>query len=186
MRLFVALETPAALRAALGTVCEQGRRGGILWVPADNVHLTLKFLGEVEDGLAVDVGGALVPVAAAAASFDLAFGGAGCFPSDRAPKVIWIGLATGATETSRLAAAVEDALAPLGFAREERPFRAHVTIGRVKDAAAGYIAARDKSKILNSFRTEEARVTALVLYNSVLTPQGSVYRAVGSFPFGSR
>jgi 2'-5' RNA ligase len=186
VRLFVALETPAPLRAALDAVCERGRRGGVLWVPVENAHLTLKFLGEVEEGLAADVGRALAPVAAAGASFDLAFGGAGCFPNDRAPKVIWIGVAAGAPETVRLAAAVEDALAQLGFPREERPFRAHLTIGRVKDAAAARAATRAKLETLNDFQTEAARVAALVLYQSTLTPHGSVYGSVAAFPLGGR
>lgn len=186
MRLFVAIETPAPLRVALEGVCERGRRGGVLWVPAENAHLTLKFLGEVEEDLAPKIEAALAPVAAAVATYDLALGGGGCFPHERAPRVIWIGLAAGTAETVRLAAAVEEALTPLGFAPEKRPLRAHLTIGRVKDPAAGGGAARAKIKTLQDFRTDSAPAADLVLYQSTLTPQGSRYRAVARFPLAGR
>jgi len=184
MRLFVSLELPAVLREGLRAACERGRRGGVLWVPAENVHLTLKFLGEVQYRLVPELKAAVAAVAGGAAPFDLSLAGAGCFPSARAPRVIWVGVDRGADEATALAVAVERALAPLGFAAEARPFRAHLTIGRVKEEKSGAATCATKLKGLASFAAPPARTEALALMKSTLMPAGSAYDEVARFPLG--
>lgn len=184
MRLFVALELPAAHRDALAAVCERGRRGGVLWVPPENVHITLKFLGDVPDRLVPSLKDALARVASAAKPFKIAFRGCGTFPEGRPARVVWIGVAEGAGEAAALAAAVDDALAGFSIPRERRPFRCHATIGRVKDERAGAKTAAEKVRRLAGFQTGAAEVGALVLVSSTLTPEGSVYKEVASFQLG--
>ena len=185
MRLFVAVELPPGHRASLAGVCERGRRGGVRWVGPENVHLTLKFLGDVDEALLADLKAALAAVAAAAEPFPLSLKGGGCFPNARAPRVIWIGLAEGAEEASALAAAVERALEPLGFAAEKRPFRPHLTIGRVKDVQAGAPTAANKIEQLKEYGVPPATAEAIALIKSTLTPEGSIYQEIGRFRLGS-
>lgn len=184
MRLFVAAELPASHRAALADVCESGRRGGVRWVPGDNVHLTLKFLGDVDEELVPKIEEALAAVAAPAEPFALSLSGCGCFPNARAPRVIWLGLAEGAGEAAALAAAVDRALEPLGFGREKRPFKPHLTIGRVKDPRAAAATATQKIKSLGDYAVPAARLEAVALVKSTLTPEGSVYEAIGRWRLG--
>jgi 2'-5' RNA ligase len=184
VRLFVAAELPASHRAALAGVCERGRRGGVRWVPAENVHLTLKFLGEVDEGLVPRLEEALAAVAAGAEPFALSLSGCGCFPNARAPRVLWLGLGEGAAAAGALAAAVDRALEPLGFAREKRPFKAHLTIGRAKDPGeAGATAARKLAQ-LDAFAAPAERLEAVALVKSTLTPEGSIYEEVGRWRLG--
>ncbi len=150
----------------------------------ENVHLTLKFLGDVDEALLADLKAALAAAAAAAAPFPLSLKGGGCFPNARAPRVIWIGLAEGAKEASALAGAVERALEPLGFAREKRPFRPHLTIGRVKDVRAGAPTAENKIEQLEGYDVPAAAAEAIALIKSTLTPEGSTYREIGRFRLG--
>jgi 2'-5' RNA ligase len=108
VRLFVAAELPAGHRASLAGVCERGRRGGVRWVPAENVHLTLKFLGEVDEGMVPDVEEALAAVAVAARPFALALEGGGCFPNARSPRVIWVGAGEGVEQLRGYGAAAAE------------------------------------------------------------------------------
>lgn len=184
MRLFVAVELPRSLRASLAGVCEQGRRGGVRWVPAENVHLTLKFLGDVDERLLPQLKEALAAVAAAAAPFALSLAGRGCFPSVRAPRVIWVGVGEGAEEAGALARAVEQALKPLGFPAENRRFKPHLTIGRVKDARAAAPTAARKIQELQGYAVPAGRAEAVALIKSTLTPEGSIYEEVARWPLG--
>jgi 2'-5' RNA ligase len=184
VRLFVAVGLPPGHRASLAGVCERGRRGGVRWVGPENVHLTLKFLGDVDEALLADLKAALAAVAAAAEPFALSLKAGGCFPNARAPRVIWIGLAEGAEEAVALAAAVERALEPLGFAREKRPFRPHLTIGRVKDVQAGAPTAANKIERLKEYDVPPATAEAVALIKSTLTPEGSIYEEIGRFRLG--
>lgn len=185
MRLFVALELPEGHRASLAGVCEEGRRGGVRWVAADNVHLTLKFLGEVDEGLVPGIERALAEVAGSAQPFALALEGGGCFPNARSPRVIWVGVGEGADGASRLAVEVERALKPLGFAPEKRRFRPHLTIGRPKDPRAAAGATAEKIEQLRGFGAPAAEAAALALIKSTLTPEGAVYEVVRRFELGA-
>jgi 2'-5' RNA ligase len=185
VRLFVALELPGTHRAALAGVCEQGRRGGVRWVAAENVHLTLKFLGEVDEALVPEIEEALAAAAGEARPFALALRGGGCFPNARSPRVIWVGVSEGAEEASRLAAEMERALGPLGFAPEKRRFRPHLTIGRPKDPRAAVAATADKIEQLRGFGAAAAEAAALALIKSTLTPEGAVYEVIRRFELGA-
>lgn len=138
MRLFCAIELDAAARALLAGWAARLARSGldVKWVEAHNLHLTVKFLGEVDDEVVGIVADDLEAAAAPASPFELRPAAPGAFPSPARPRVIYAGLdAPGAL--FRLQADIEDACAALGFEREARRFQAHVTLGRVRTARRG-------------------------------------------------
>jgi 2'-5' RNA ligase len=157
----------------------------VRWVAAENVHLTLKFLGEVDEGLVPTVEEALAAAAGAARPFALALQGGGCFPNERSPRVIWVGVGEGSDEASRLAGEVERALKLLGFAPEKRRFRPHLTIGRPKDPREGAATTAEKIEQLRGFVAPAAEVRALALIKSTLTPEGAVYDVLRRFELGT-
>jgi RNA 2',3'-cyclic 3'-phosphodiesterase len=142
--------------------------------------LTLKFLGNVEPRALPALAAGLAGVARTAVPFEIELQGAGAFPRMDRPQVVWIGAASGKEALAVLAAGVESACAGAGFAREERPFRAHLTLGRVKPASgAGGLPARLRA--LGDVSLGAARVERFELMRSTLTPRGPVYSVVESF-----
>ncbi len=186
MRLFVAVHLPDEVRERLAVVQHrlQGVQADVSWVRPGNIHLTLKFLGEVEpvrlDGLRV----ALAEVARATEPCEVAVAGVGSF-GGRIPRVVWAGIMAGAETLSALAGRVDAALVGVGFPRESRPFSPHLTLGRVRSSrnAAEFVGAlRDEAR--EDFGA--TRVTAFFLMESQLNPKGSIYTVVDSFPLGAR
>jgi 2'-5' RNA ligase len=135
IRSFVAILLPDAVREAVAAATERLRPlcGAVAWVPPQNLHVTLQFLGgQSEEGLAA-AEAALDAAAAWSAPIDVALHGIGAFPGLERPRILWIGMAQGALEVRALQARVADALAERGFPREERAWHPHLTIGRVFD-----------------------------------------------------
>ena len=189
LRAFIAVEIPsplqlkiqestAALRSTLGTDL-------VRWVPRQNVHLTLKFLGDVSPSNLDMIKQMLTAEAAQHSCFEMQTEGIGSFPNPRRPRVIWIGLqAPPALES--LQRGIESASARLGYATDEKGFSPHLTIGRVKqNSSAAEIqhirAALEETKIglLGVVRVAEAH-----LFKSDLQPSGSVYTKLFSAPIG--
>jgi RNA 2',3'-cyclic 3'-phosphodiesterase len=136
MRTFVALNLPAEERARID-VCLQPLRERPLpvrWVAADALHLTLMFIGDTEPGGVDRIGAALSGVMADHAPLDLRFAGLGAFPSLRRAAVIWIGV-DAVPEVMAVQRDIEQAISRLGYPREQRPFRPHITVGRVRKGA---------------------------------------------------
>ncbi|MGH9749049.1 MAG: RNA 2',3'-cyclic phosphodiesterase [Candidatus Polarisedimenticolia bacterium] len=139
MRLFVAADLDAALRRRLGGI-QQALRDiplPVRWVRPEGIHVTFKFLGEAGAGGRPAIEAALERAAARAAPFRLHTGGLGSFPDRGQPRVLWIGLGGDLAAAAKLHAALESEFAPLGFPIEERTFRPHLTLGRVKGAPHG-------------------------------------------------
>jgi len=174
IRAFIAIDLPPAVKAALADVAATlgGRvpRGVVRWVRPEQMHLTLRFLGDTPTDRLPALAAALDALAAGHAPFALRLTGVGCFPNARRPRVVWVGLGGEEAKLTALAAALEAALRPLGWPPEDRPFRAHLTLGRVKDeqAAQGI----DWSAAVPAL---EVPVTAVHLIESQLRPDGSVY-----------
>jgi 2'-5' RNA ligase len=152
-------------------------------VAAENLHVTLKFLGSVEAARLERVADVLSGLAAEAAPFELALRGLGAFPSPARPRVIWAGVASGGAALAGLAARVEEALAALDFTREARPFAAHVTLGRVReprrDPAFAAALAVGAGRDFGAFSVER-----LTLMRSDLSPRGARYTPLGAWPLG--
>jgi 2'-5' RNA ligase len=188
-RLVVALEPPEPVRRRLAALAAELRRGAgraaddIRWVPPENVHLTIQFLGAVPAERVADVEAALRAAAAEARPISLEVKGAGGFPNARRPRVLWAGLAGDVAELAALAAGVGRRLAPLGFAPEERPFAAHLTLGRARDGRGAPGLAGALARVAQA-EGAPWRASELVLFESHLSPRGPRYEAIARVPIG--
>ncbi len=144
------------------------------------MHLTLKFLGEQPEERLQAIAGAVRRAAREAAPFELQFRGLGVFPSPQRARIIWAGAAAGAAGLAALARLLEQALAGEGFPRENRPFRAHLTLGRVRRPLPEQLLRRQLAEGA-TFVTPASTVPSLRLYRSRLTPQGAHYTALEEF-----
>ncbi len=188
-RLFVALEPPEPIRRRLGAIADELRRGAgrhageVRWVPAENVHLTLQFLGAVPEERVPAVEAALREAAQAARPLSLAVRGAGGFPNARRPRVLWAGLEGDLAPLSALVAGIGARLAKLGFPPEERPFSPHLTLGRSREGRGAPGLAGALAGI-----AEEAsapwRAAEVVLFESHLSPRGPRYEAIARISLG--
>lgn len=183
MRLFVALEIPASVRGALGEVSARlrPRAGrGVRWSDPSGIHLTLKFIGEIEAGAVQRIRGALAgihrdhPV-------EVVFRGLGWFPTARHPRVLWAGV-EGGSGLAELAGEMERVLEPLGIARESRNFQPHLTLARVK-SEAGLDDLRRETERLGAPEFGRTTYSEFDLMESRLRPQGAVYTRVERFAF---
>jgi 2'-5' RNA ligase len=186
MRLFVGLalgDAPRALavRVAAELKPQLGRGLEARWVPAENMHLTVRFIGYVPADRAPAVISAVSPPLDFA-PFEMALGGCGRFPPRGAPRVIWIGLTKGLPALTALHEEFNRRLAPLGFEPENRPYSAHLTLARIKDARAA--AARQIDAAFEHIRTGTVaqRVDALTLFESRLSPRSATYVEVCRLP----
>ena len=179
MRVFVAVTPPPEVqRTALDVAGDAtgGLGDGIRWTKPENVHLTLKFLGEVHDEALESICGALKRACSGHAPFDARLEGVGAFPSPRRARVVWAGVGEGSEEISALAASVESALEPVGFRREGHRYVPHATLGRARGRPVG-IDLPDKGIL----ETPVFRVVSVELTKSTLTPGGSIYETVETF-----
>jgi 2'-5' RNA ligase len=175
MRVFAAVNLPAALRQAIHAAAAPLRDAGlpVKWVDADGVHLTLKFLGEVAADRLPELSGALDRASAGMRGFEVAIGGFGAFPSGAHARVIWLGCES-APPLELLQHAVEREYAALGFPLEGRPFRPHLTLGRTRPRAKAGM--RDVDALLEAAAFEATwAVGAADLMESTLTPAGARY-----------
>ena len=182
MRLFVAIELSEAvaasaldlisrLRSAAAKLAPQSR---ITWVTAERLHITVRFIGHVEDSKGDAVRGVLA--ALPGERFDLTIAGVGTFPPKGGPRVIWAGLTAGRPQLISLEKLVSDRLREAGVPPEERPFNPHVTLARVRDAQglrAGTLVEPVRDLVLGS-----TRVDAITLFESRLSPKGPTYVAL--------
>lgn len=186
IRLFVAVNLPPASRERIAADSLPLREAApsIAWIRAPLLHLTLKFIGEQEERLVPRFAEACAAVAGVARPHRLAFGAYGAFPNLRRPHVVWLGISAGAEHLARVVADLDAACEALGVPRETRPFRPHLTIGRVKRDLS-----RRESRALahaaRSASSEEAMlVESIDLMRSDLGGAGPVYTVLASAPLG--
>ncbi len=149
----------------------------VRWVPLENLHLTLKFLGDTPSNKISTLETALQEAVSPCQKFDLKAVGVGCFPNPKRPRVIWVGLEGGIDPLKRLVAQIENKIAPLGYPTEKRPFSPHLTIGRVKEG-------QKIGEALSTFNVGEIAVWAnekVHLMQSTLKSSGAEYTALFSF-----
>ena len=182
IRAFIAIGLPANVKAALGDVAAALAagvpRGAVRWVRPEQIHLTLRFLGDTPIDRLPALAAALDDVAGRQASFALRLTTTGCFPNAHRPRVVWVGLGGEAAALAALVADLNAALGALGLPPEDKPFRAHLTLGRVKDGRG----AQDMPLAVD-VPALPIPVAALHLIQSDLRPDGPVYtvRHVGRF-----
>ncbi len=189
LRAFVAVELPPDIRDTLSSLVrflDQQRIAGLRTVAADSVHLTLKFLGNVQESQVPAIENAVIDAAGESRALALRLAEAGVFPERGAPRVLWVGLTGNVEPLVALQSRLEDALAPLGFEPERRPFRPHLTLGRLNDRATRSDRYRAKQALLSA-RFEQGQtiaVGALSLMQSILRRDGARYRRLASIPLG--
>lgn len=184
VRCFVALALPGALREAItGFFAHEGRGiAGARWTDAERLHVTLRFLGDVAADRLPGVRAAIGAAAAGHAPFRLEVRGAGAFPSAQRPRIVWVGVGAGAAEVSALAASLEQALEPLGFAPEARAFSPHLTVGRLREPPRDRFAVPRLIGAAADRVWGETLVPAVHLMRSELFPAGPIYSILATTP----
>jgi 2'-5' RNA ligase len=153
----------------------------VSWVAPENFHVTVKFLGSVDDTRVQSVIDALHTAAHGHAPFDLEVGGLGAFPTATRARVLWAGLLAGLAPLAALAGSVEEALSGLGFPRENRAFSPHITLARVREPARAPALA-EALNAGSSRRFGRVAVPAMALMRSDLSPKGARYSVLASIP----
>ena len=184
LRTFIALPLPDEWIAQLGgTIADLSRvlPHGIRWVSPDGIHLTLKFLGATDSRVAPRILDAIAENFSDASSPLLSLSALGTFPAGRNPRVIWAGVSGGAEGLEDLHRRAERGVSGLGWSMDGRPFRPHLTLGRVRDR----VNARQRQAISDAVAgarlpaTRDWRPDTVRLYRSVLTPRGARYSNLG-------
>ena len=190
MRLFVAAEPSQDVRKAAASAAKRLRERlqdahanqGIRWIPDENLHLTVWFLGEVSDARASAVLDALRPPMETPA-FDLHVAGFGAFPPSGPPRVLWIGVTRGLEQLARAHDEVGARLQPWGFPPEGRAYSAHLTIARVKEPPSGAARARLRQAIAHEpADAGECRIEGLTVFRSRTAPTGAAYEPLLRVP----
>ncbi len=181
MRLFIAINFPDAMRQRLWSEAAPLRDAGypVKWVAADNVHMTVKFLGEVAESRAGAIEVGLRQAVGDTNTFMLSVGQFGAFPSAKRPRVLWVGCET-LPALELLADALEREMSQLGFETEGRAFRPHVTIGRVRrEAKPAELKGLEKDLERVEF-FEEVQIGSVDLMRSHVGPKGPRYELLAS------
>jgi 2'-5' RNA ligase len=183
IRSFIAIELPDEIRQVLAQVQKELKRDviGIRWVDSGSIHLTLKFLGPILPEQVVAIAAAVGAIVHGEPPLALNVSGLGAFPNARRPRVIWVGIVGEVERLGRLQARLEETLEPLGFPREQRSFRPHLTLGRVKDPRRPPDLTRALAETTvpasNPFDVHE-----ILVYKSDLRPTGAIYTKLQHLP----
>lgn len=185
LRLFIAVSSAPGLRGDIEGIKEELRGSGadVKWVEGENLHFTLKFLGEVPESQIPEISCALSRVSSLFRPFSIRFRGVGCFPDAGNMRVVWLGIENDSGLLS-LQKRVEEAMESLGFAREKNSFRAHLTLGRVRTARGKDLL----RKTIERFCDVEAgrmEVSSFTLMKSHLTSKGPEYSVVEEYRLGN-
>jgi len=184
MRTFVALELPDSVKDGILALIEELRGRGVRagWSRRGTLHLTLKFIGEIDEGLQDDVIGAVRRAAATVPPFRFSVSRLGAFPSASKPRVLWIGVDSG-QELFDLARRVDGELASLGFPRERRRFHPHVTLGRIRERRDG----TGVAEALQTLGSPGGRVVVrdVRVMKSTLARGGAIHEVLAELPLGA-
>ena len=186
LRAFVAVPLPESVTAFLdrlaGRIKAAGLRGR--WVPSGNIHLTLKFLGDIDAATVDPLSAALARAVRGVAPIRLTPAGLGVFPRPQRARVLWMGLAGDIEALAGLQARVEAAAEALGHPREPRPWAGHLTLARARNEF-------DPQRLVDILQTHGAsrapsfQADGLVLYRSVLAPGGACYHPLARLVLGA-
>ena len=181
IRTFVAVELSSGVRSRAASLIERLRVAGakVTWTAPHNMHLTLKFLGDVPDVDSPGVCQAVDEAVSGVASFEIMCRGAGAFPDTRRPRTLWLGVDSGLDELVALHAKIDAALAPLGFARERRRFQPHLTIGRVRESGPKVEELCRLVEKHADFEADLSVVDEVTVMASFLERTGPKYEALG-------
>lgn len=186
LRCFISVELPSAIKQDVSAVANALRKSDadIKWITPENLHITLKFLGNTEESLVPDIIVLLRKKLSPYPPFYIRITGAGCFPDKRHPKILWAGVEDSDSLQS-LQEAIEDAMAGLGYPREKKAFSPHLTLGRVRSQKR----INDVLRRLEEFREVSfgaVEITSVSLMKSELKPAGAAYSTLAEIPFVRR
>lgn len=188
IRAFLAIDPPTEVMQHIVSLQETLKKKiprGIRWVNPDGIHLTLKFLGNIFPSNRDQITEFLPPIIGMHQAFTLTAGRIGVFPGLAKPRVIWVGISGETKELFGLQKDVEDALEEIGFPREDRPFRAHLTLGRIKDPRA-LSGIEEVIKQGQTFDAGAFTAERLLFIKSNLTPAGAIYTHLAAFPLAGK
>lgn len=185
IRAFIAIPLPSEIKTELNTIIQKFKAQqilGVRWVVVENIHLTLKFLGDTSAVDLAQLTKFLQAEGATHPSFSVEVVGIGAFPNPRRPRIIWVGLQAPAV-LNDLVAGIESAAVNIGIQPEHRPFSPHLTLGRVKKYASP-TDLQNLSAALDSIKVGTAgvfNVNQFTLFRSDLRPQGPLYSVLAHF-----
>jgi len=183
LRLFIAIETPPRIKALISPVIAELKEIGaeVKWEPPEKLHATLKFLGDTHEQLVGSIVAGIERVCRSHEPILIQYSRAGAFPPGRHPRVIWMGIDDLDDHLRQVYLALENAMEELGVERENRDFKPHLTMGRVKGNKRLERLLEKMETV--TFQSEPLLIHELALVKSDLKPGGSVYTTVKSFPF---
>ncbi|HIJ56839.1 MAG TPA: RNA 2',3'-cyclic phosphodiesterase [Deltaproteobacteria bacterium] len=186
IRAFIAIELPEAVRSSIEMI--QNRLKSLdlplRWVRLENIHLTMKFLGDIDEIEIENIESSLQDSVKKQAPLTLSAKGVGVFPGISRPRVLWVGIHDHETGLTGLQESIEERLHRIGYSKERRPFRGHLTIGRAK----GYVDEKKLKEAVDSFRGFESppfTVNEFFMFRSVLKPGGAEYMKLIHIPLAS-
>jgi RNA 2',3'-cyclic 3'-phosphodiesterase len=190
MRLFIGVELDDRVRSAAAAAADRLRSRltrvspGLQarWIPPENLHITVWFLGEVPDADVPRIEGSLTGAPLRTAVFDLALAGCGAFPPSGAPRVFWIGVGDGGARMIDVYREIGERLAPLGFLPERRGYTAHLTLARVRDPGRGAPVSIRRALAEEPADCGPTAVSVVTLFRSRLSPKGAVYEPLLRVP----
>lgn len=176
IRAFIGFELPEKIISYINKIQEdiKGYRFKVRWVRPGNIHLTLKFLGDIDRSDTEKVGKAIAESAKETVPVSLAVKGIGVFPDIKRPRVVWCGIAGNMDSLTRLHKTLDENLALIGFQKEKRPFKGHLTLGRVKEKINSK-RLLDAIKAIGGLESEPFIADQIILFKSELKPAGAVY-----------
>lgn len=181
MRTFIAIELPENIKASLARWQEKLKtaHADIKWVEKDNIHLTLKFLGEVDENKISEISAILEKIGQTYPSYQATISSLGGFPKIEYPRVIWAGIGNGDQETKNIVKQIENSLEEIGIPKEDRLFASHITLGRSRSEKnqkkLGELLGKLKAEFTNM---ESFEVRKITLFKSQLSPKGPTYQAI--------
>jgi 2'-5' RNA ligase len=186
MRTFIAIELSREIQEYLARLQDKLKlsQADVKWVAPENIHLTLKFLGEIDEKIAERIKQILQNITAGLKQFSLNLTSVGAFPSLNSPRAIWIGIDKGDAQVREIADVLEEKLSELGITKEDRTFSSHITLGRTRSSKNR----SNLAKLLESLKeklpeaTAEIKVEKITLFKSTLTPKGPIYEILKEAP----
>jgi RNA 2',3'-cyclic 3'-phosphodiesterase len=182
IRTFVCIDIPESIKVRIEKLQHDLRHidAQISWVKPTNIHLTLKFLGDVPKANIPMVNTAVTHATGCCSPFQVTVGSAGCFPSSRNPSILWIGISRVSEDLLKLRDAIEEQLAQQDFKRETKKFTPHLTIARIRNP-------RNAGQVADAFMTcgfadESFQAGEIIVMASHLSPQGSIYTPQAVIP----
>lgn len=182
MRAFIAIELPKNIKDLLAGLQEGLKKSGadVKWVAPENIHLTLKFLGELDDETLEKIKKIVEIVAAKNNNYKISLSSLGAFPKIDYPRVIWAGLEKGTAETEKIAKELEERIEKFGIPKEDRAFSCHITLGRARPSLNREKLIRELKNSQEGFAKKalEFEAAKITLFKSTLNPKGASYETL--------